>query len=417
MVERVSWAVGSDTERILTVEDARIAWAGHLTPAGAVTTRSGFRPTGNADPGRVFATSPTPNGTVHVEPFTYHLQSQRGGGVYTMTLDAVKDFDILTTAPPDATNARNDLIIAQQSDLFFGDPDSRMRIRHIAGNPSASPQDPQITGSPDFIRLARIVVQANATAITPADIQGLRPVDRATVALGGLLPIPDQAARTAIANPYDGMPIYRRDRDWVEVYDGTAWRVAGIAHCASASDRDTAITDPYPGQLAVTTDSSTVWIRRTTAWERYPRGLIARARRTTNSNPANSSAHVPVLRVDNIAVRAGRAYIVKTSELNPETSDATTTYRVTIRFSTSGPATPASPVLPGAEPFDFRDGSTAIETSYIPATNHTLSVLLCIARINGSGTARLLADPLGWIELFVYDEGIDIGDTGTGNTL
>ncbi len=93
-------------------------------------------------------------------------------------------------------------------------------------------------------------------------------VSAAWVAVPGRAIIADVAARTAITTPYDGMVIYRQDRDWHEAYDGAAWRVMGVAHCTSTADRDGAsgITSPYNGQLATTTDTGALWIRQAGAW-------------------------------------------------------------------------------------------------------------------------------------------------------
>src|SRR5690606_40726002 len=63
---RASWAVGSDTERVIDVEDARLSNAAAWLPAGPATARTGFRPA-SGDPGAVTA-SGTPDGYVHVSP-------------------------------------------------------------------------------------------------------------------------------------------------------------------------------------------------------------------------------------------------------------------------------------------------------------------------------------------------------------
>lgn len=86
-----------------------------------------------------------------------------------------------------------------------------------------------------------------------------------TVAAGGLLPVRSQAERDAIT-AYDGFAVYRQDRDWKEIYDGTAWRVQGVAVCSSTADRDSAITSPYNGQIVITTDVGGIWRRIAGAW-------------------------------------------------------------------------------------------------------------------------------------------------------
>lgn len=269
MSARVSWAVGSDTEPILDTIDARYALGGLLTPAGLVTSRGGWRPSGAGDPGKVTATSPTPDGRVHVAPFQYYLPSERDGTVYTLTLDAVEDIDILGAHPADPANTRHDLIVAQQSDARHGDADSLLRIRRVPGIPSAAPQDPDPTDggalSPDYVVLARVRVQPGATAITPADIDDLRP-PALTVGLGGILPVTGLAERAEITSPYPGMTVWRGDRRWHETWDGTGWRVVGIPVASSLADLDAAVTHPYPGQTALVTGDG-LWYRWTgSAW-------------------------------------------------------------------------------------------------------------------------------------------------------
>jgi hypothetical protein len=87
------------------------------------------------------------------------------------------------------------------------------------------------------------------------------------VDLHSLLPVADVTARTALT-PYDGRQIYRQDRDWVEVYDGTAWRVQGVAICTNAADRDGAsgITGPYAGQLCLLTADGLLYRYTGSAW-------------------------------------------------------------------------------------------------------------------------------------------------------
>lgn len=102
----------------------------------------------------------------------------------------------------------------------------------------------------------------------------------------GMLRVADATARTALVSPVDGLPIYRQDRDWVEVYDGAAWRVQGVAVCTSVADRDAIITSPYNGQMATTTDTGTAWLRQAGVWTNASPPLVAvkSADQTVNSN-------------------------------------------------------------------------------------------------------------------------------------
>lgn len=91
------------------------------------------------------------------------------------------------------------------------------------------------------------------------------------------------AANRPTTGNYDGRRIWRSDRDWSEVYDAGAWRVAGVAHVAAFADLATFITGPIVGQLAtVTGEGGMLYQYRGAAWVRNERGLVASAATTPN---------------------------------------------------------------------------------------------------------------------------------------
>jgi hypothetical protein len=266
MPERPSWAV-SAAGGLISSEDARVSMGGLCQPGGVLVSdsRSGWLPVGlgtNA-PGAVTANG-TPNNSVNVAPFMRIHQSTRGKGPYIMCLDVSKSINILST-PAHATNPRNDLIVAQQSDAFYGDGNSLMVIRHVVGTPAASPVDPVVTGSPDYALLARVVVPANDTTIEQGQITDLRST-ALTVAIGGTIPVVSQTERNAITSPFTGMMIYRTDRLWREVYTGTGWRVLDTAIVTAFADLATHITNPFEGQLAFVTADDAFAIYSGSAW-------------------------------------------------------------------------------------------------------------------------------------------------------
>lgn len=141
--------------------------------------------------------------------------------------------------------------------------------------------------------------------------------------------------------------------------------------------------------------------------------LLGRARRITNSSGSTSTTAVGVLRIDNIAVISGRAITVRSSTLHPTSTVTTDTVRLEIRYTTTGvAATTASAVLPGAQAFELFGNTTTLETTYVAPASQTLSLLLCVAREVGSGTASLFADANRFTEFKIYDDGNDPGDTG-----
>lgn len=219
MAEKDSWAVGSDADRRVDVEDARAALSALLAPSTTIAGRAGFF-AGPATQGQVTATG-TPNANVNVAAFQAALANPRGIFPYIVTLDSPKTVDVLVANPSDPTNARRDLIIAQQSDAYYGDASSPFEIKRITGTPSGSPVDPTVTGSPAYITLARITVTAGATTITSGMITDLRPASQA-VARGGSIPC---TSSTRPSSPYGGMQIFETDTGLTKVWNATtaAW--------------------------------------------------------------------------------------------------------------------------------------------------------------------------------------------------
>jgi hypothetical protein len=228
----------------------------------------------------------------------------------------------------------------------------------------------------------------------------------AWVAVPSLIVVSSHTVRNAITTKYDGQAVYRQDRDWMEIWDGGAWRVVGVAHCASVTDRDSAngITGPYEGQLCVTIDTGTIW-RRTAAatWVSSGNRLIAFGERSTSSSTASSSTAVGVLRLDNLAFRPGCSYYIYSGSLHVTSTVSSDNLRTEIRMNTAGTATTSSSVIPGALAFEAFGNTGKLETLYTPGASETASILLCIARDTGSGAASIFADATRKTQLFVVE--------------
>jgi hypothetical protein len=149
--------------------------------------------------------------------------------------------------------------------------------------------------------------------------------------------------------------------------------------------------------------------------------LVARGRRTTPSSIANSTTNVAVLRLDDIPIKGGYAYRVICPGLAMRSTVADDVMEVVIRYTTDGSTpTTSSAILPGASARSptLTTGSNSLtttsETEYVPASDETLSLLMCIARLTGTGNVSLFADGSGYvIDMKVYCDGPDVGDTGT----
>jgi hypothetical protein len=180
-------------------------------------------------------------------------------GPYWCALPAQETF---TLTAADATNPRKDIVVAR---VYDDDEDSSglrtFRSEYLVGTPAASPAEPALpTGA---VKLALIDVPKSGSG-SPV-VTDTRPF---MASPGGVMSIADAAER-ALLTPYDSLAIYRRDRDWVEIYDGAAWRVQGVGVVSSTSDRDAAITSPYAGQLASDGTNGIVYIYDGAAWKTF----------------------------------------------------------------------------------------------------------------------------------------------------
>jgi hypothetical protein len=146
---------------------------------------------------------------------------------------------------------------------------------------------------------------------------------------------------------------------------------------------------------------------------------IARARRITSSTTSTGTTRIPVLRIDDIALTAGRLYNIRSGVLQCDGATANDGALVEMTYTTDG-STPtiSSTVLPGgsAEIVQPNTGVNApvhISTTYTPATDETLSILMTFRHSTGTGAMGLVADGGGrLIEFGIYDQGEDPGDTG-----
>jgi len=265
VAEMSSWATQNSgpTGTLDTRETSHHIGALAYPHSAAMKSKSGFRPGPGASPGLVTATG-TPNAFVHVAPFQLLMQNIRGSGLgtYIQCLDAIKDINILSTGA-DPTNPRNDLIVAQQSDLFDADANSDFTVRHVVGTPGAVPVDPAVSGSTNFVTLARVRVNALATTITSGNITDLRTTGHAnsltgglySVASGGVLPVASQAERDALTGLYNGLTVWRQDLLRQQTYTGSAWAETSQARLGCTLRRAAAQTLPDVSNTTVSWDT------------------------------------------------------------------------------------------------------------------------------------------------------------------
>lgn len=247
----------------VTAEDHRFALQADLVPAGALTARSGVFPNGTA-PADLVSVSALQAKVTPFQAFVDGTSNALQAG-YRFTSDA----DVtLTFGVGNGTNPRIDLVVARiRDDPYDASGVQTGVVEIVAGTPAGSPVAPAVPAS--SLPLWQVLVPANASGGNPIVFSSARTDRRLyTGPLGAPFAVASAAERNAVASPYAGMAVYRTDLKWVERYDGTGWRVEGVAQVTAFANLATLITSPYDGQLAVTTSDNRPWQydNATTAW-------------------------------------------------------------------------------------------------------------------------------------------------------
>lgn len=203
--------VRKDATRGTTPVEARKALAGLFTPAGAFGARpgvlSGLTVTGTA-------------GWTYALAAGHHVTSR---GVSDGVVLAANDgaATVATTAAP-GTGGRIDLIWVKHSDVDAGDPTADNVFGVTAGVVSGSPAVPALPVG--AMELAQAKVMAGATSTSHANVTITNTAQR-TGLRGGIIEVPDAAARVALGNPPAGNGYYVHEYStnilWRNI--GTAW--------------------------------------------------------------------------------------------------------------------------------------------------------------------------------------------------
>lgn len=142
-------------------------------------------------------------------------------------------------------------------------------------------------------------------------------------------------------------------------------------------------------------------------------GIVARGRRTTSS--ASTTSEIGVLRLDGIALRAGRIYRIWTPPLASVSSLSGDNPGARLRYATSGAATTSSTILTTGVGYQssFAAVAQSLVAKYVPAADQTVSLILTAVRIGGSGNVSIVTNAGNPdVEVIVEDTGRDVGDTG-----
>lgn len=177
--------------------------------------RGGVHPSLGAKLGVVQAASPNMTvdvGTGHaLVPGTENAKQ----AVYSCFNDATKNVSI---AASDPSLPRIDIIVAKVQDAFYSGATNAWSIVAVTGTAAGSPAIPSAPAN--SIILAQIAVGAGVTSIVNANITDRRFYLAAT---GGITPVASQTERDALAGQFSGLPVWRADRESLEIKGASAW--------------------------------------------------------------------------------------------------------------------------------------------------------------------------------------------------
>lgn len=134
--------------------------------------------------------------------------------------------------------------------------------------------------------------------------------------------------------------------------------------------------------------------------------------RRTSSSSTTTTSLIGVERLDDFPVYSGRFYIVA-AHIHTTSSTSTDNIRVDLRYTADGSTpTTSSSVMVGGQLYTTPAQKTMF-VPYVPASDQTLSVLLCVVRDSGVGNVSLYGDATRVTDLMILDFDVSPGDTGT----
>jgi hypothetical protein len=230
---------------------------------------------------------------------------------------------------------------------------------------------------------------------------------------GQVLPVANATERTAIAaQPYDGMAIWRIDRQWIEVYSVAqgGWLVQGIGVTSSAADATATITTPFVGQKIYRSDvrDFRVWDGGVWRHERIIGGVrVIAAGIITSSGATNTEINVPRMAMSGRRVVSGTVYILHMT-MAGQSSVNGDDYQIRVREdSTAGNTIFDKRWIDGSAPVvnDQRDWFTYWKCT---ATNTNKSFFVSVTRLLGTGQLDIQGDSktAWWIEEHTADTSV-----------
>lgn len=198
--------------------------------------------------------SPTPSMSISVTAGKAFVSGSivSNQGMYNVVNDSPVS---LTIPASNATNPRRDIIVVTVNDADVSGTVNSVNFQVISGTPSTSPSSPSTPAS--SILLASIFVAAGASSIVTTAISDRRVF---TSTSGGVISVPDAAARLRIADPIPGKSIIVAEASsgltWKNT--GSSWSPFGVnAYVCTSATRP---SDPPVGMLIYETDTARTFV-------------------------------------------------------------------------------------------------------------------------------------------------------------
>lgn len=246
-----------------SAENVRLVQSGIVAASGPVDSRSGIFPAGS-NPGNLVSAAAM---QANITAFRAYIDG--GGAALQGGYQFINDGNyLLTFANGEASVNRVDRVAAVvYHNLYDSSGFTIADVIYVKGQASGVANAIPATA----LLMWEVTVPAGTTAGGGGINFTTAAADKRTytAAAGGTLNIGSVAERTAIANVFQGLRIYRTDQKWCEFYDGTAWRVEGVARVASFAGLS-AITSPISGQHAYDTTLNVVYVYYGIFWGLLP---------------------------------------------------------------------------------------------------------------------------------------------------
>jgi len=213
----------------------------------------------------------------------------------------------VTLAAASPTQNRIDVVGFQVKDNFYDASGlNQVAPAVIQGaNSAGAPSAPALPLS--FIPVVEVLVNATATTPTSMTSRIVR-----TAPEGTPIPVTNALERNALAATIEGQLIDRIDRDWLERYDGAAWRLlSGAAITSSLVDRDGTITNPVAGNLSIVTSTRWLYQHEGSAWIPFGQvgGRLVTQVGVQGTTAGTTELNFPKLAIENYRVKQNGWYI------------------------------------------------------------------------------------------------------------